>query len=266
MAIASSSRDEEVIGLIPAGGLATRLAPLPVSKEVYPVGFRRVLGEQGTRPKVACHYLLEKMKLAGISKAYIVLKEGKWDIPAYLRDGSLVDMHLAYLLLGSPFGTPYTLDQAYPFVEHSTVAFGFPDILFQGDDAFVQLRARQKHSSACVILGLCPADQPDSVDMVDWKNDGSVHGIIAKPRETHLSYSWCIALWTPEFTRFVHDYVAAHKETATTEPEASVGDVIQSAIEAGLPVEAVPVSDKSYVDIGTGEGLMRAIRDLALVE
>jgi glucose-1-phosphate thymidylyltransferase len=95
--------------------------------------------------------------------------------------------------------------------------------------------------------------------MVDWKNDGSVQGIIAKPDETHLSHSWCIALWTPVFTQFVHDYVAARKEAAATEPEASVGDIIQSAIAAGLRVEAIPVSDKSYLDIGSAEGLMRAI-------
>ena len=86
-------------------------------------------GDLGSRPKVVCHYLLEKMRLAGITKAYIVLKEGKWDIPSYFRDGSLVDMQLAYLLLGLPFGTPYTIDQAYSFVRHSTVAFGFPDIV-----------------------------------------------------------------------------------------------------------------------------------------
>ncbi|MEO1560926.1 MAG: dTDP-glucose pyrophosphorylase, partial [Cyanobacteria bacterium J06632_19] len=29
-----------VIGLIPAGGKATRISPLPLSKELYPVGFR----------------------------------------------------------------------------------------------------------------------------------------------------------------------------------------------------------------------------------
>ena len=71
----------EVIGLLPAGGEAKRIAPLPCSKELFPIGFRPV-GEQGElRPKVACHYLLEKMSLAGIGKVYIILRKGKWDIP-----------------------------------------------------------------------------------------------------------------------------------------------------------------------------------------
>ena len=72
-------------------------------------------------------------------QAYIVLRPGKWDIPAYFGDGSILNMHLAYLMLGVPFGVPFTLDQAYPFVRYATVAFGFPDILFEPEDGFVQI-------------------------------------------------------------------------------------------------------------------------------
>jgi glucose-1-phosphate thymidylyltransferase len=260
MAKRETLREDEVVGLIPAGGLASRIAPSPVSKEIYPIGLRRLEGEPGERPKVVCHYLLEKMRAAGINRAYIVLKEGKWDIPAYLQDGALVDMHLAYLLLRLPFGTPFTLDQAYRFVEHSTIAFGFPDILFQPDDAFVQLRIRQSRSKACAILGLFPAERPERVDMVDWNEQGIVRQIMTKPDHTELSHSWCIAIWTPVFTRFLHEYVAAHNQIAEAAPEISVGQVFQAAIEAGLHIEAIPVSDEPYLDIGTAEDLVRAIR------
>ena len=256
----------EVVGLIPAGGLATRIAPLPCSKEIYPVGFRRVEGEHGERPKVVCHYLLEKMRLAGITKAYIVMREGKWDIPAYLLDGALVDMHLAYLVLSLPLATPYTLDEAYPFLRNSVVAFGFPDIVFEPNDTFVQLLARQGESKACALLGLFPAEEPQRVDMVDWENNGRVRQIVTKPVHTDLIHSWCIAVWTPVFTQFLHDYVAAHKQAVEKKPELSVGDVIQAAIEAGLEVEATPVSDRSYLDIGTAEGLMHAIERHAVLE
>jgi len=242
MIMEGSLRREEVVGLVPAGGLAKRIAPLPCSKEIYPIGFRRAEGESHSRPKVVSHYLLEKMRLAGITKAYIVLREGKWDIPGYFRDGDVVDMHLAYLLLGLPFGTPYTLDQAYPFV---------------------QLLTRQTHSNACVILGLFPADQPERVDMVDRDDNGRVRQIVTKPDQTYLTHSWCIAVWTSVFTQFLHEYVAAQKETAGKKPEASVGEVVQAAIEAGLQVDAIPVSEKSYLDIGNAEGLVRAIQHYA---
>lgn len=253
----------EVIGLIPAGGNATRIAPLPCSKELYPVGFRKVGVDQEVRAKVVSHYLLEKMRVAGITKAYIVLREGKWDIPEYFRDGSLVDMHLGYLIRDLPFGPPYTLNQAYPFIQQAVIAFGFPDILFQPEDAFVSLLARQRSSDADVVLGLFPTDRPDKVDMVDVEENGRVRRVIIKPHQTALSYTWSIAVWTPVFTRFLHMHLTAQKASAATSPEISVGQVIQAAIDRELRVEAMQVSNEPYLDIGTPEDLLKAVKRFA---
>ena len=263
VAIQNNTQTSELIGLIPAGGLATRISPLPCSKELYPIGLQEFRGEQGLRPKVVCHYLLEKMKLAGVAKAYIVLREGKWDIPSYFRNGAIVDMHISYLVLSLPFGTPFTIDEAYPFVRQSVVAFGFPDMLFRPDDAFVQLRSRLDSSGASVLLGLFPAQEPNKVDMVDIK-DGRVLQIIVKPSSTNLIYTWGIALWTPVFTEFMHDFVNVRKARSATQPEINVGIVIQAAIEAGIEVEAIPVSSEPYLDIGTSEGLAIALRTSGL--
>jgi glucose-1-phosphate thymidylyltransferase len=261
VAIQKNTQWNELIGLIPAGGLATRIGPLPCSKELYPIGLRDSRGQDGLRPKVVCHYLLEKMKRAGVAKAYIVLREGKWDIPAYFTNGAIVDMHISYLVLSLPFGTPFTLDEAYPFIRQSVIAFGFPDMLFRPDDVFVQLRSNLSSSSACVLLGLFPAKEPEKVDMVDIEQNGRVIRIIVKPAATNLSFTWGVALWTPVFTEFLHEYVNVRKLSAASEPETNVGNVIQAAIEAGLEVEAMPVSKEPYLDIGTPEGLARALRN-----
>lgn len=253
----------KTIGLIPAGGQATRIAPLPCSKEVYPVGFRAGTDKK-VRPKVACHYLLEKMRIAGITEAYIVLRQGKWDIPAYLCDGALADMRLAYLLVTVSFGAPYTLDQAYPFVRDAVIVLGFPDILFQPDDAFKLLLARQTASDADVVLGLFPADRPQKVDMVDLDESGRIRQIVIKPRQTHLYYTWGIAVWKPTFTHFLHEYVNTRKHSATVQPELFIGDVIQAAIHEGLYVEALEVSKLPFLDIGTPEDLLQAIKTLSV--
>jgi glucose-1-phosphate thymidylyltransferase len=260
----------EVIGLIPAGGQATRIAPLPCSKELYPVGFRRVDGDNGLRPKAVCHYLLERMRLAGIDRVYIVLREGKWDIPAYLGDGQMLDMHLAYLMMRLPFGAPYTLDQAYPFVHDALIAFGFPDIIFQPDDAFVQLLARQAATGADIVLGLFPACQPEKMDMVDLDADGRIRQIVIKPVQTYLRYTWLIAVWTPVFTRFMHRHLAAVQSVngqagaagdAVKQRELFVGDVIQAAIESDLRIESQFFPDGTYLDIGTPDDLVKAVRN-----
>ena len=264
----NSKRDQhfqqEIIGLIPAGGQAKRISPLPFSKELYPIGFRLVDEERGMRPKVVCHYLLEKMRAGGITKAYIVLREGKWDIPAYFRDGASLDMHLAYLILGLPFGVPYTLDQAYPFVQQALVAFGFPDILFQPEDAFLKLLSGQAASNADIVLGLFRADQPNKVDMIDLDDKGRVRQVVIKPSQTQLRYTWGIAVWTPVFTNFLHEHLATRKTSASTQPELSVGDVVQAAIHKGLRVEGVHVSDEPYLDIGTSKDLAKAITRFAV--
>jgi glucose-1-phosphate thymidylyltransferase len=264
------NRDTEVIGLIPAAGQATRIAPLPCSKELYPVGFRLVDQGRSLRPKAVCHYLLEKMRLADITRAYVVLRPGKWDIPAYLGDGTMLSMHLAYLMMRLPYGAPYTLDQAYPFVQDALVVVGFPDILFQPDDAFIQLLNHQANTNADVVLGLFPADQPQKMDMVDLDNDGKIRQIVIKPAQTHLRYTWFIAVWTPIFTRFMHEYLAAILAGDKHDPAAPnalaprelfIGDVVQAAILNDFRVESVLFPDGTYIDIGTPDDLVKAVQN-----
>ncbi len=251
---------EEAIGIIPAGGLAKRIAPLPCSKEIYPVGYKTKKDGSIVGPMVACQFLLEKMKVAGLKEVFIILREGKWDIPTYFGDGKIVDMNIAYLILGLPFGVPYTLDQAYPFVENAPIGFGFPDIMFDTDDAFVRLFKQLNVSAADAVLGIFPANRPEKVDLVDLDDKSRVKRIVIKPRKSKLTHTWGIAVWTPKFTRFMHDYLKTKKKLAEKESELFLGDVFQEAIHAGLKVEGNHVSKKPFLDIGTPEDLRTAIR------
>jgi glucose-1-phosphate thymidylyltransferase len=257
----------EIVGLIPAGGKGERIAPLPCSKELYPIGFGFEQERKILRPKVVSHFLLEKMRKAKIFKSYFVIREGKWDIPAYFRDGKMLGMHLAYLLADLPFGVPYTVDQAYPFLQHSMVAFGFPDILFQPDDAFVKLIEKQAYSGADLVLGLVPAPAPQSVDMVDVDLYGSVRKIIKKPSHTVLEFTWVIALWTPVFMEFLHGFITdAKMENKVNKggrflagaKEITMGEVIQIALSKGLKTESVTFPNHYCIDIGTPENLFKA--------
>lgn len=261
----------EIVGLIPAGGKGTRIAPLPCSKEIFPVGFLSMDQGSSFRPKVACQYLLEKMRLAGAIKAYIILRKGKWDIPGYFGDGKMLDMNLAYLIMDLPFGVPYTLDQGYSFLQDATVVFGFPDILFQPEDAFVQLLAKQAESNADIVLGLYSAHQSQShkMDMVELDTDGRVYGIEIKPIRTKLRFTWIIAVWNSIFTHFMHNYVS-HISKKTEEiktrnsgielHEVFLGDVIREAIHNRLKIDHILFTDGKYLDIGTPEDMVRAVQ------
>ncbi len=259
---------DEVIGLLPAGGRGTRIDPLPCSKELFPIGFRKIDGPDEMRPKVVSHYLLEKMRIAGIRKAYFILRQGKWDIPAYFGDGHMLDMDVGYLMMRVPFGPPYTLDQAYPFARGKTVAFGFPDIIFDADDAFVKLLDRQTTTAADVVLGLFPVKEPWTMDMVEVDGSGVIHSIHIKPHATTLTYGWLIATWTPAFTQFLHEHLLNDKQDTKKDMsrsaeslELTVGHVLQAALRSGLRIQSITFQGGSYIDIGTPDNLVKAVYD-----
>jgi glucose-1-phosphate thymidylyltransferase len=259
----------EYVGLIPAGGKAERISPIPCSKEIFPVGFDDIMHNGRLQPKVAAHYLLEKMRLAGAEKAYIVLSKGKWDIPAYFGNGSMVNIALGYLVTELPYGVPFTIDSAVPFLKNKRVLFGFPDILFKPCDAYVQLVERMHESQADIVLGLFLAENPQKVDMVDLNVDGTISDIHIKPSKTCLRWTWIIAVWNDVFTEFMHDIVWRHLQRVAAakrnlnkkdHKEVFVGDVIREAIGSKLKIDQVLFPQGKYIDIGSPEDMIVAVQ------
>ncbi len=261
----------EVVAVIPAAGMATRLSPLPFSKELIPIGFGALGQKNQFRPKVVSHYLLEMFKSAGIKKAYIVVHSGKLDIPAYFGSGQMVGMKLAYLLVDLPIAVPYTLDQAYPFVQNKWVALGFPDVVLHPENSFVQLLTKKMQTGADIVLGLYPTDQPHKMDVVDLDENGCIRQIRSKPSKLEgdkVNYAWLTAVWTPVFTKYLHEFVSEHKkkylddcfETAIkNKRELFVGDIFQAAIADRLNIETVLFTDGNCLDIGTPDDLAKAL-------
>lgn len=272
--VINDADSSEIVALVPSAGHATRIAPLPCSKEILPLGLAYLDKAGGIRPKVICHYLLEKMRKAGAKKGFIILRQGKWDIPGYCGSGAFVDMDLAYLLAETPWGPPYSLDQAFSFVQHARIVFGFPDILFQPDDVFVHLLEKHKTSRADVVLALFPTQDHRQMDMVQADGAGRVIAIHLKPFRTDLRFAWVCAVWSPRFTTFLHEYLQSTSVAHDTESreidrarvgessaqELSVGHVLQAALKHGLHMQSVVFANGSYIDIGTPQGLGRALR------
>jgi glucose-1-phosphate thymidylyltransferase len=252
-------QSSDLIGLIPAAGIAARIAPLPCSKELFPIGYQAGLGKGELRPKPVCLYLLECMRAAGVRRTFIVLRTGKWDIPTYLGSGSIVGMNIAYLIMQKPFGAPYTIDEAYPYIDQANVAFGFPDILFNGEGVYDRLNQQLLSGQADVVLGLFRIQDGQRADMVEVDSNGRVRNILIKPGETNLDYAWITAVWRPTFTTFMHNFLALQLKQESPEQELYIGDVFQAAIEKQMTIESVLFYDRHFYDIGTPEGLLKAI-------
>ena len=262
----SSSPGSPVVGVIVAAGRATRLAPLPCSKELLPIGVHREPDELRGRPKVVSQYLLEKMRAAGARRVFFVVRSGKFDIAEYYGDGSRLGLSIAYLMMNEPWGPPFSAAQAAPFVDHATVLFGFPDILIQPEDGFVRARHRLRDSGADIVLGLFRGGLTDGIDVVDTDEHGRVTGLITKeeaPPRRDGDAGYLLAAWAPGFTRFLVDETRrlsalARSGGGGSSPDWPMGAVIAAAIRAGLHVDSVFLPDARFLDIGTPDGLAAA--------
>ncbi len=251
-------QNTDFIGIIPAAGLASRIAPVPCSKEIYPIGLDAGTGQGIVRPKVAGQYLLEKFFNANLAQALIILRKGKWDIPQYFGNGLSIGIDLAYLIVENPNGVPFTVDQAFSFVEHKKVAFGFPDILFSEQHAFDLLVQRQRNSEADIVLGLFPCGTVFHADRVDVGEDGRVREIFVRSASAQCMTTWGIAVWTSRFTNFLHEFLAPFKDIKHLDVELSLSEVLQAGLEGGLNIQGITISHRPFLDIGTPEGLAQA--------
>lgn len=259
-----------IVGLIPAAGRATRLGNIPCSKELLPVGFQTGAGDGHPQPKPVSQYLVEQMKLAGCAQVFFIVRRGKWDIADYFGDGARFGLDIGYLMMCEPWGPPFTLSQAVPFVGDATVAVGFPDILIHPPDALAQAVARLHATEADVVVATFPAPSEDGCDLVQSDASGRVFRLVPKEDNPELGdrrSTWILAAWGPRFTAFLRDKVRELAQIArargsgeTKPPEWPVGSVIASAIQAGLAVNSVHFAHGAFLDVGAPHRLVDAIR------
>lgn len=257
-----------LVGLIPAGGQALRLGNLPCSKEIYPL---QLWSKNNDEPRVISEYLVKYYQLAGCSHIYFIIKEDKWDIPKYFGDGRRFSTNIGYLMMDLPYGTPFTLDQAYPYVKDKYVALGFPDIVMEPQDALKKLYAHILKTGADLALGVFPVNTPEKWDMVRLDDNGQVTELVIKQKDQDLKYGWNIAVWSPKFTELLHEYIEKAKskgeegriKTSNGTREMYVGDVIIEALKKELNVQSLIFENGSSIDIGTPEDLRRYIAQRA---
>jgi glucose-1-phosphate thymidylyltransferase len=218
-------------------------------------------GEKGTedrRPVV--EFLLRALSEAGVGRAYIVLRTGKWDIPAHFGTSPpTLDMELAYLATEGTASIPATLDVAYPFVRDATVVTGFADSWFSPLDAVRRTVHQHREGTSAVTLTLFPSDRPDKTDMVELEDD-EVVGFRVKPGPCELEYTFGAAVWSPPFTEFLHDHLRESSGAGpvpTPSQELQVSQVLDAALAAGLRIAALRSPRGHYIDVGTPEDLER---------
>ena len=251
----------QVIGVIPAAGYSRRISPIPCSKEIYPVGFfRNSSGDD--RPKAICLYLIESMRQAGITKIIFVIRKGKLDIPTYLGDGRQFGVELIYRVMDESPGPPHTLDHAYPFTKDAFVASGFPDIIFQPQEAFSKLIACLEGTNADVALGVFRIKKGIKDDRVVLDDNGRVRRFAVSTSGAQDPHTWLMAVWGPRFTEFLHQFLEKH-DAGSDSSELTVGHILEPAFNAGLRMHGVLFEKGHFLDIGVPHSLRKAVQNLS---
>ena len=252
---------KDIIGLVPAAGHGTRLGVIGYSKELYPLNLRReAVADFERPPTVVSDFLLEAFARAGIQQTIFIVRDGKWDIPQHFGDGSHRGLSIAYMVANNSPGVPWTIDTAFRFVAEKTVAFGFPDMLFEPRDIFTPLLNILHDRKADVVLALMPSESPETADVVCCSSDMVVSGVFPKPEEAIRGLIWMGAVWQPSFSAFLHDQIAGEPRSENGR-ELYLGEIFQRALST-LTILAVPIANGRFIDIGTRDDAAKALERL----
>lgn len=246
----------DIIGIVPAAGVGSRLWPYRAPKELIQVGYHLVDGADTLLPKAAVEHVLLALRAGGVRTTLIVLSPAKWEIFRYLGDGGHLDLSLAYLCQEDPRGMPPALDLARTFVGNRDVCMGMPDTIVRPDDCYARLRDFHHAHNADVSLGVFPTDEPRSLApvLID-PTTRRVRAIVDKPETPPAANTWGIAMWSAAFTELLHETVIRQSPADAVEP--SLSDVFVAATHAGLRVFGLEFDDGEYHDIGTPAGVVR---------
>jgi glucose-1-phosphate thymidylyltransferase len=247
----------DVVGLIPAAGDATRIPGLPFSKALYPVPDRA-----GDAPAIQTPIgrLLTAMETAGARRAIVVSRHGRHDLADYVGSGFDFGLPVAHLPIPPTPSVPHTLCAAKAFVKDAHVLFGLPDILFDPPDSLRRILSVELESSADVVLGLLPMDRLDKSDRVEVDDRRQVVRIDVKSHSSS-GYAWIFAAWSPVFSDFLADYVAAaERRNRANEGELQLAEIFVAARSSGLTVLGETIRQGRFLDIGSPDALARVAR------
>ena len=247
----SFSRDDgraqpQLVGILPAAGLGSRLRPFRYPKELIPVAFETTPQRDGIRPVLAIECSLRAMQAAGVASCFVVIADWKTEIVRCLADGGDWGVPLAYLHRAEARGLADAIDAAYGWVGDAHVCLALPDTVFTPETAIAALHADMVRRNADLCLAVFPTDLPDRLGPVRIGEDGRILEVFDKPVTPKIFNTWGAAVWSPRFSRLLHRRVAAQDPPG----EVVLGDVFNEAIRDGMQVYALEFAGGRFADVG----------------
>jgi glucose-1-phosphate thymidylyltransferase len=216
-----------LVGVIPAAGYATRLQPLPCSKEMLQIRGRPVMD-----------YVVERMRHTDC-ELRVVTRPEKEDVIAHAKELG------ATIVLGYPTTTSESFAAGMEdLAPEDIVLIGWPDTLWEPEDGYVQLIEAVEEGHE-IALGLFETPDLERSDVLSFDESGRITGIHIKPADPPSTWIWGCA-------------AARLRALAGLERKEWPGAFFNSLCQKGVELYALRLSDV-WLDIGTREALERAV-------
>jgi dTDP-glucose pyrophosphorylase len=234
-----------VLGVIPAAGSGSRIQPLAFSKELLPVGSRRVDGAE--RPRAVSEYLIERLITAGATRLCFVIGPEKLDIVRYFG-AAIGGVPLIYVVQPRPAGLCDALFRAVPVVRaDEPVAIGLPDTIWYPADAL----ARADTGGLAFVL--FPVARPELFDAVAIDPEGRVREIRVKSAAAGTPWVWGALRMPGNVFLDLHALWIGRAGQ-----DEYLGSLVNAWIAQGGIAQGVRAG-RSYVDVGTLNGYRAAL-------
>jgi len=232
-------------GLIPAAGMGTRLEPitLAIPKELLMIGDKAVI-----------EYVIDAMKLIGITEITVVVGWRKHAILDYLGSGERLGVKLTYVVQDKRDG----LAKAVAAGEH--INGDDPFLVVLGDNFFYpktfleDISVFHQEKKAEATIGVAEVEDPTRHGMIKPGRNNRIVDIVEKPKpQAAPSKLGCIGIYI--FSPVIFD--AIKKTKPGFNGEYQLTDSIKIMIDDGYQIYYKKIKGK-HIDVGTIEDLRKA--------
>ncbi len=225
-----------------AAGKGERLSPLTEKrpKHLLPVGGRPLL-----------EWSLRGIADAGITDVLIVTHYMEEKIKGQFGDGRGLGLNLSYIKQEKMLGTADAFRIAEEFVNGEEFIGLYGD-LYVNPEIFKYLI--DSHSESETTLCVVPVENPSQTGIVELDGDRVVN-IIEKPQpgmEPSKLGNAGVYVFSPEIFKFIAETGFSQRN------EYEITDSLKALIESGSAVNAVPIFEEDWLDVGLPWNLLEA--------
>ena len=232
MSLPMTNERKDVVGVILAGGLGTRMAPFSnkFPKPILPICNKPLI-----------EYQLETMQQIGIKKVFIVIGHLGYEISSALGTGSHLDLQITYVEQVDKLGIAHALGQLQSYIDTPFLLF-LGDIFFQtfGLKELLDKFISEESGAYLVVKNDIPEAIAKNFSVILDQDTELVQRVIEKPRYIHNPLKGC-GLYLFDLTVF--DAIRRTPRTAMRD-EYEITDSIQILIDDGEPVRIAHVVEK----------------------